>query len=156
MLYIEQLQLPIFHPCQMYDLLVGLVCMRNSVPHTTIYSNVVAVVVRLECAIAASYIGFPLSLHRFYLHVWCVFWYAQIIIVPAIDLISPALLCDPCTSHTRYTSPVRPTDVHVPLVTWPAEARAGPHAVLVPLVYQDAFLSFGSETNELKSKIVRP
>ena len=74
----------------------------------------------------------------------------------AVRLISAALLCDPCTSHTRYTSPVRPTDVHVPLVTWPAEARAGPHAVPVPLVYQDTFLSFGSETYELKSKIFRP
>lgn len=91
-----------------------------------------------------------------YLQVWWVFWYAQIIIVPAIRLISPTLLRDPCASHTRYISPVRPTDVHVPLVTRPAEARADPCAVLVPLVYKDAFLSFGSETYELKSEIVRP
>lgn len=130
----------------------------SSVSHTTIYGKV-AFAVGLECTIVSSYTGFlppPPYPHRFYLHVWCVFWYAQIIIVPAIRLRSPALLCDPCTSHTRYTSPVRPTDAHVPLVTWPAEARTGPCAVLVPLVYQNAFLSFGSETYELKSKIERP
>ena len=76
--------------------------------------------------------------------------------MPAITLISPALLSDPCASHTRYTSPVRPTDVQFPLVTWPAETRTRPCTVLVPLVYQDAFLSFGSETYELKPEIVRP
>lgn len=93
--------------------------------------------------------------HNIYLHIWHVS-HAQVIIVPAIRLISSALLRDLCASHTRYRSPVRPTDLHLPLVTRPAETRAGPCEVLVPLVYQDALLSFGSETYEQKSEIVGP
>ena len=153
----------------MYHSLVGLVCKRNwtkKLNYSVLYPTLPSTVKshsQLDWSVVSPLhtLGFsPLPPtpypYRFYLHVWCVFWYAQIIIVPAIRLRSPALLRDPCTSHTRYTSPVRPTDAHVPLVTWPAEARAGPCAVLVPLVYQNAFLSFGSETYELKSKIERP